>query len=209
MPKHTPLSLSIQREIKKHRLNFESDIDKSMGKLGFRNLLNRSGIRKQKGHAPIRVLLVLILLPRIKEGVRSLGTKEFYGRFLNARFVLFDSLETGTDTANLRRVFTKHALTVFNDTRAIPPVGKWHAVDIADHSVRLAIAQAQVAIDIDRDALPRGGAVATSLRTVGELLAAQQQVIPIASSERECLQTPNRKNRQSSCQRPFQRFAQT
>ena len=32
--KHTPLSLSIQREIEKHRLNIESEIDYSMGKLG-------------------------------------------------------------------------------------------------------------------------------------------------------------------------------
>jgi hypothetical protein len=87
------------------------------------------------------------------------------------------NLETGTDTAGLGWVFTNHALPVFDFTWAIPPVGKGHAVDIADHSVRLAIAQAQVAIDIDRDALPRGGAVATSLGTVGELLAAQQQVI--------------------------------
>ena len=44
-------------------------------------------------------------------------------------------------------------------------------MDIADHSVRLAVAQAQVAIDIDRDALPRESAVAASLGTVGELLA--------------------------------------
>ena len=85
MQKHTPLSLSIQREIEKHRLNMESEIDKSMGKLGFRTLLDRSGIRKQKGYAPISLLFVLAVLPFIKEGVRSLWTNEFYRRFLNAR----------------------------------------------------------------------------------------------------------------------------
>ena len=46
MRKHTPLSLSIQREIEKHHLYVESEIDKSMGQLGFGKLLNRSGIRK-------------------------------------------------------------------------------------------------------------------------------------------------------------------
>ena len=45
MQEHTPMSLSIQREIEKHRLNIESEIDNSMGKLGFRTLLDRSGIR--------------------------------------------------------------------------------------------------------------------------------------------------------------------
>jgi len=85
MQKNTSLSLSIQREIEKHRLNVESEIDKSMDKLGFRTLLNRSGIHKEKGYAPISLLFVLILLPFIKEGVRSLWTNEFYSRFLNAQ----------------------------------------------------------------------------------------------------------------------------
>jgi hypothetical protein len=54
MQKLTPSSVSIQREIERHRLNIESEIDKSMGKLGFRTtLLDRSGIRKEKGYAPI------------------------------------------------------------------------------------------------------------------------------------------------------------
>jgi hypothetical protein len=83
--KHAPLSLSIQREIEKHRLNIESEIDNSMGKLGFRTLLDRSGIRKEKGYTPISFLFVLMVLPFIKEGVRSLWTNEFYGRFLNAQ----------------------------------------------------------------------------------------------------------------------------
>jgi hypothetical protein len=34
MPKNAPLSLSIQREIKKHRIHVESEIDKPMGQLG-------------------------------------------------------------------------------------------------------------------------------------------------------------------------------
>jgi len=62
---------------------------------------------------------------------------------------------------------------MFDNTWSIPPFGKWYAVDIADHDFRLAIAQAQIAIDIDWDALPRGGAVTASLGTVGELLATQ------------------------------------
>ncbi len=85
MRKNTLLSLSIQREIEKQRLNVESEINKSMNSLGFRTLLNRSGIRKERGCAPITLLFALILLPLIKEGVRSLWTNEFYSHFLNAQ----------------------------------------------------------------------------------------------------------------------------
>jgi len=85
MHKNTPLSLSVQREIEKHRLNLESEIDKSMVRLGFRTLLSQAGIRKEKGFAPVSVLLVLILLPFLKESVRSMWTKEYCSRFLNAQ----------------------------------------------------------------------------------------------------------------------------
>ena len=85
MQKNTPLSLSIQREIEKHRLHVESEIDKSMGQLGLGTLLNRSGIRKEKGCAPGAVLFALMVLPFIMEGVRSLWTKESYSRLLNAQ----------------------------------------------------------------------------------------------------------------------------
>jgi len=85
MQKNIPLSLSIQREIEKHRLNMESEIDKSMDRLGFRTLLNQSGIRKEKGYAPISVLFVLILLPFLKQGVRALWVNHYCSRFLNAQ----------------------------------------------------------------------------------------------------------------------------
>lgn len=85
MHKNTPLSPSIQREIEKHRLNMESDIDKSMVKLGFRTLLSQAGICKEKGIAPVSILFVLVLLPFLKESVRSLWTKEYCSHFLNAQ----------------------------------------------------------------------------------------------------------------------------
>ena len=73
MPKNAPLSLSIQREIEKHRLHVDSEIDNSMGKLGFRTLLNRSGICQEEGCTPGPVLFALTVLPFIKEGARSLS----------------------------------------------------------------------------------------------------------------------------------------
>ena len=85
MQKNIPLSISIQREIEKHRLNMESEIDKSMHQLGFRTLLNQSGIRKEKGYAPISLLFVLMLLPFLKQGVRALWVNQYCSRFLNAQ----------------------------------------------------------------------------------------------------------------------------
>lgn len=85
MKKNTPLSLSIQREIEKYHLNVESEIDKSMNRLGFGTLLSRSGIHKQKGCPPASLLFALILLPFLKEGVRALWIKEHCSRFLNAQ----------------------------------------------------------------------------------------------------------------------------
>ena len=85
MQQNIPLSLSIQREIEKHRLNMESEIDKSMNQLGFRTILNQSGIRKEKGYAPISLLFVLMLLPFLKQGVRALWVNQYCSRFLNAQ----------------------------------------------------------------------------------------------------------------------------
>lgn len=85
MKNHIPLSLSIQRQIEKHPVMLESEIDKSMGSLGFRTLLNRSGICKEKGYAPIALLFALILLPLLKEGVRALWAKQYCARILDAQ----------------------------------------------------------------------------------------------------------------------------
>ena len=70
MQKNIPLSLSIQREIEKHRLNMESEIDKSMDKLGFLTILDRSIIRTE------------VLLEMLQRCFRN---------GIDARFVLFDS----------------------------------------------------------------------------------------------------------------------
>ena len=56
MKKNIAFSLSIQREIKKHRLNVESEVNKSMNELGIRTLLHKSGIDKEKGYPTIMLL---------------------------------------------------------------------------------------------------------------------------------------------------------
>ena len=49
MKKNIAYSLSIQKEIAKHRLNMESEVNKSMNEVGIKTLLRQSGIHKEKG----------------------------------------------------------------------------------------------------------------------------------------------------------------
>ena len=63
MKKDIAFSLSIQREIEKHRLNVESEVNKSMNELGIRTLLHQSGIQKEKGFPTVTLLFALIVLP--------------------------------------------------------------------------------------------------------------------------------------------------
>jgi hypothetical protein len=91
---YTPSSLSIQKEIIKHQLNLDSEIDKSINELGVKTLLQKSGITKRKGFPTLQLLFALILLPFFKISIASLwagrivehifsANKDAYYRFLN------------------------------------------------------------------------------------------------------------------------------
>ena len=94
MNNYTPSSLSIQKEIEKHQLNLESEIDKSINELGIKTLLQQSGITKHKGFPTLQLLFALILLPFLKISLASLwagkmvehiftANKDAYYRFLS------------------------------------------------------------------------------------------------------------------------------
>ena len=72
MKNYTPSSLSIQKEIIKHQLNLDSEIDKSIKELGVKTLLQKSGITKRKGFPALQLLFALILLPFFKISLASL-----------------------------------------------------------------------------------------------------------------------------------------
>jgi hypothetical protein len=65
-------SLSLQREIEKHHLNPESEINKSMNELRVRTLMHQAGIKKEKGHPTLTLLFTLIILPVIKQSLTAL-----------------------------------------------------------------------------------------------------------------------------------------
>ena len=84
MKKDIPFSLSIQREIEKHRLNVESEVNKSMNELGIRTLLHQSGIQKEKGFPTVTLLFALIVLPVIKQSLTALWSGKFFENMLQA-----------------------------------------------------------------------------------------------------------------------------
>lgn len=84
MRNNTSFLLSIQREIKKRRLNLESEMNKSINDLGVKTLLHRAGIEKSKGYPPIALLYVLILLPIVKESLSALWSRKFFNNFITA-----------------------------------------------------------------------------------------------------------------------------
>lgn len=84
MKKDIAFSLSLQREIEKHHLNPESEIDKSMNELGMRTLLHQAGIQKEKGYPTITVLFALIVLPVIKQSLNALWSGKFFENLIQA-----------------------------------------------------------------------------------------------------------------------------
>ncbi len=85
MKKNIALSLSIQREIEKNRLNVESEVNKSMNELGIKTLLHQSGIRKEKGYSTVTLLFALIVLPVIKQSISALWSGKFFENLIQAQ----------------------------------------------------------------------------------------------------------------------------
>ena len=84
MKKNIAYSLSIQKEIEKHRLNMESEINKSMNEVGIKTLLRQSGIHKEKGYATVTLLFALLVLPVIKQSLSAMWSGKFFENLIQA-----------------------------------------------------------------------------------------------------------------------------
>jgi hypothetical protein len=82
--KNIVYSLSLQKEIERHRLNMESEINKSMNEVGIRTLLRQSGIHKEKGYATVTLLFALLVLPVIKQSLSALWSGKFFENLIQA-----------------------------------------------------------------------------------------------------------------------------
>jgi hypothetical protein len=84
MKKNIPFSLSVQKEIQRHRLNVESEVNKSINELGIRTLLHQSGIHKEKGYSTVTLLFALLVLPLIKQSLSALWSGKFFENLIQA-----------------------------------------------------------------------------------------------------------------------------
>ena len=94
MNSDSTFSLSLQKQIEKHDMLIDSEINRAFNELKFKSLLNRSGITKTRGYATVSLLLLYVLLPFLKRKLSDfLGSqylhhqvnaqKDTYYRFLN------------------------------------------------------------------------------------------------------------------------------
>lgn len=94
MNSNSTFSLSLQKQIEKHDMLIDSEINRAFNELNFKSLLKRGGITKTRGYAPLSLLLLYVLLPFLKRKLSDfLGSqylqhqvnaqKDTYYRFLN------------------------------------------------------------------------------------------------------------------------------
>lgn len=94
MKTNKSFSISLQKQIQKSHTKFDSEINKSFNELKFKQLLNRSGITKQRGYSTVSILFLIMLLPFLKRTISDIRSthyiksgldaqKDSYYRFLN------------------------------------------------------------------------------------------------------------------------------
>lgn len=94
MKNNITFSLSLQKEIHKHKYSVDSEINRAFKELNIKSLLNRSNIMKQKGYSTASIIYLMVLLPFLKQYLSYLWSgkacqsqidaqKDTYYRFLN------------------------------------------------------------------------------------------------------------------------------
>ena len=94
MTSNNTFSLSLQKQIQKNNITFDSEINRAFNELNLKSLLNKSGIVKQRGYSTVSILLLIVLLPFLKRTLFNFRStnyiqngldaqKDAYYRFLN------------------------------------------------------------------------------------------------------------------------------
>lgn len=119
MTSNSTFSLSMQKQIQKNQITFDSEINRAFNELKFKSLLRRSGIVKQKGYSTVSILLFIVLLPFLKRTISDSkntsyirigidAQKDSYYRFLNS------------ERFNWRRLIYLVALKVISSCEKVP-----------------------------------------------------------------------------------------
>jgi len=119
MNSNNTFSLSLQKQIQKNRITFDSEINRAFNELKLKSLLNRSSIVKQRGYTTVSILLLVVLLPFLKRTLSDLRStsyiqngldaqKDSYYRFLN------------NERFNWRRLIYLVALKIISSCEKVP-----------------------------------------------------------------------------------------
>jgi len=137
MKSNSTFSFSMQKQIQKSHITFDSEINRAFNELKFKSLLSRSGIVKQKGYSTVSILLLIVLLPFLKKTLSDFrntnyiqngldAQKDSYYRFLNnerfnwRKLIYFVALKIITSCEN---VPLSEEVLIADDTIA-PQTGK-------------------------------------------------------------------------------------
>lgn len=85
MTSNSTFSLSMQKQIQKSHITFDSEINRAFNELKFKSLLSRSGIVKQKGYSTVSILLLIVLLPFLKRTLSDFRNTNYIQNGLNAQ----------------------------------------------------------------------------------------------------------------------------
>ena len=101
-----------------------------------------------------------------------------------------------------------HLVAQFAQARAVPECLDGRGQQVADDGFGLAVAEAEAAVDLDRNGLPRRITVAAGRAAFGEGVAAQQQVLEGTARQVQFFQRTHREHRQPAPRGLAQRRAQ-
>lgn len=85
MKTNKTFSISLQKQIEKSHTAFDSEINKAFNDLKLKQLLNRSGIMKQRGYSTVSILFLIVLLPFLKRTISNFGSTHYIKSGLDAR----------------------------------------------------------------------------------------------------------------------------
>jgi hypothetical protein len=85
MNSNKTFSISLQKQIKKNDIIFDSEINRAFQELKLKSLLHRSSIKKQRGYSTASILFLIVLLPFLKRTISDFRNTNYIKSGLDAR----------------------------------------------------------------------------------------------------------------------------
>jgi hypothetical protein len=131
MKTHNSFSLSLQKQVEKQHIVFDSEINKAFSELKIKSLLKRSGITKAKGYAAISLVFLFVLAPFLKRKVSEFWSLRYIQNHINAQKDVYYRF-INCERFNWRKFTYFVALKIINFCDDVPLLQK---VLIADDTI--------------------------------------------------------------------------